>query len=697
MTFLALLAMVGSAAHAAENSIDVGLHKDRHVFLTADERTAIRERAGTLEWAATVRERVVREADALVDGALDIPHAGGQWTHWYSCKKDGARLRAASATEHVCPACGEVYSGWPYDEVHITFQHTRWLNGIETLGVAYLLEEKPAYAERARDVLLEYASFYEDLEPHNTKGERGHTEARLFAQTLDEAVALCHVCVGYDFVRDAPCFTPRDRRQIEKHLLRPMTKTIMSNDMGVSNWQSWHNAAVGCVGYLCRDKGLVKWAVKGRSGFLFQMRRSVMSSGMWYEESPSYHWYALAAHVYLMEAAARSGTDLYRLPIVKKMFDAPVRQVMPDLTFPALHDSDRSSIAGARRFYDVAYRRFEDPAYIPLMRPRDSGWSLLWGVGEVPPDAGDGLQLVSSNEEAEGLAVLRDASGRSALYMDYGPGISGHNQPAKLGIILFAHGDERFVDPGRLPYGNPLHKQWYRQTVAHNTVVVNETSQTRTGAKLKAFGVNDRFSIVRAVCDGAYPGVVLDRTLLFYGDTIVDVFRCSAERESTFDLPLHVRGELACTAPTEPFEGFASDSGYQHLQEARSLTEPVREFGVDCGEGRRVLVRFLDGSKQYLANGYGKSPREILPMVVRRQRGRNATFMSVYQILGPDGRAGQVDVTDDGWVVFETGREDIRRAGLRVNDQTHVVEQDGDGRRAALFRALIGGLEEVAE
>ncbi|MCC6491115.1 MAG: alginate lyase family protein [Candidatus Hydrogenedentes bacterium] len=644
---IVLLTVLAAVAQAQLEPFPVLVSSGPHprVTLAPEELAPMRARAAMQEWAKPVAQSIITAAEAFASEPLDIPRAGGQWTHWYSCKRDGGALEAKSPTEHVCRVCGTVYTGWPYDDVYITHRHHHWIRGMTDLGIAYVLDPRPEYAERVKAILLDYASFYATLPLHDKDGkDTAKSKAHLFAQTLDESVALCQIAGAYDLVHDAPCFTADDHQRIESGFLRPMVETVQANDMGISNWQSWHNAGVAMTGFVLGDASLVEWAVNGPSGFVFQMASSVTASGMWYEESPSYHWYALSAHVYLLEAAARAGMDLYALPPVKKMFDAPLRQVFPDGTSPALNDSERSSIDSKRNFYEVAYRRFQDPAYLPLLAARDSRDALLWGVDTLPTDQARALALGSSNEPSEGLAILRDATGQTAVFFDYGPGTSGHVHPAKLGLILYAHGDERFIDPGRLPYGNPMHRAWYAQTLAHNTVVVNEESQTRRSPKLLAFAATPDFSAVRAVCEGAYKGVVLDRTLCLAGNTVLDVFHCTSEEEATFDLPLHVRGDIVEVPEAETTEAIGTKGPYTLLKNPRRFPERLTAATVDAGDGKRIALRFLDASACYMAERFGPEMKR-LPMLLRRQQGKDVWFIAAYQILAGDEAVKAVDAT----------------------------------------------------
>jgi hypothetical protein len=600
------------------------------VALTPAEVEQVRARAGTPPFERAA-DAVLQRAEAALSWPLDIPHEEGQWTHWYACEDDAARLRAEGPQRHVCPRCGRVYSGAPYDAAYVSLQHNRWLGAVQDLGAAYVIDPKPAYAQRIRDILVEYAGFYRDLELHDPHGGRGSAKARLYAQTLDEAVALCRLVQCYDLVYEAPCFSAEDHAVIEYGLLRPMASTIRANPRAVSNWQSWHNAAIGSVGFLLGDEGLVNAALNGLNGFKFQMERSVLPSGMWYEGAPIYHFYALTAHLYLLEAAARAGMPVYEPPVVAKLFEAPLRQMLPDGSFAPFNDSDRISLAGYRRLYEPGAQRFPDRMAGVTLEPREHLWALLWGPNEAP--AGADRSWVSSNEPSEGLAALRNADNAIVALLDYGEP-SGHVHPAKLGLVVYGHGDIRLVDPGRVSYGNPLHKEWFTQTVAHNAVVVDERSQRDCGGECVVFETGPGWSMIQARADGAYPGVTMERRVVLWDDALIDMVRCEAETTRTFDLPAHFRGELSDLPAGAPFDGFPDEAGYQHLTDVTRLSAAPGSFQVRTGKGRAIQIQMLGKGVFFRAKGLGPGAAGRLPMVLWRQEGRAAEFVTVYAFEG---------------------------------------------------------------
>lgn len=618
------------------------------LVVDADEIARVRERTRATPRAAEVARRITAEADRLVAATLDIPRAEGQWSHWY-VGAAGNRLEPLSPTEHLDPKTGEVYTGHPYDAVYVAMRHGYWLRGVQTLGMAHALTNDARYAERVRAILLEYASFYSSLAKHNKRGARSSSGARLFSQTLDEAVIACHIAAGYSLVHGAECFSGADHREIERGLLRPLARVIRGNDSGMSNWQAWHNAALGCLGFLLRDRRLVDRAVNGRHGLLYQLRRSTYGSGLWYELAPIYHWYALNACTYLFEAARRNGMDLYAIPRVRALYTAPVRLVLPDGTFAPMHDSDRLALSDDRWYLEVAYARYGGPFFAAAAGPRPEGpeiehrseslpesrtlgleaaaFTLFWGEETLPVAP---FQPRSSNDRHEGLAVLRDAANETAILFDYGPALEGHAHPAKLGMVLFAGGDIRLVDPGRAPYAHPLQHGWYRRTIAHNTVAVDEQDQRPAAGRLRAFAAREDWALVRADTADAYPGVTLDRTLLLAGDVVADVFQCRGGGAHTFDLPLHLRGELRGLPERRPAETISGEPGYRELWDTAPFAEPVKSFTLIVN-GEPLRVTALDASKSWFALGHGPiATGEPVPVVLRRQRGTQALFVTVY-------------------------------------------------------------------
>ena len=594
----------------------------------------------------------------------------------YSCPKHGVKLEKVNG-KHACPIDGEVVDGPEIDGAARGYAHMYYTMQCESLGWAYTLTGKPAYAERVHEILLEYASFYRDLPVQGNKGTVG---GRIHWQTLTEAMALLRICIGFDRTRKAPCYSDADRETIASQLLRPMVDTIRPYPRPDSNWQAWHNSAIGCAGYVLNDGDLADWAVNGEAGFLYQREKCIKGSGIWYEESPTYHLFALEPYTYFFEAALRADTDLYG-DRVKLFYDAPLRYLLPDMTFPPLNNSDRRDIRDFRHLYEVAYRRFQNPQYLPLLDKRDTPLSLVWGVDTLPEPVPRHLNPGSTTLPEDGLAVLRNASDNVTAFLDYSGKGTVHTHPAKLGLLFYALGDVRFVDPGRLSYNNPLQGTWYAQTVAHNAPVINAASQAPAEGYCTAFATTDAFQIARAACEGAYPTVSMDRTLLQHKNYWIDIVQVFGGTVLTMDLPLHLFGTLTGLPDQVPAEPLGTSDGYELLQEVHALGAPAFTATLKTGGADGIHITFDDGAgTAYLANGPGPVPTQLLPVLLRRQEARNATFVSVYEVFKDGSPPAPVTVQHSlplrigvGGVTLELGSTTIVETG----GQRYFIGEEG--------------------
>ncbi|MBT7162954.1 MAG: hypothetical protein HN904_09255, partial [Victivallales bacterium] len=411
------------------------------VLVTRQEIAAIRATAAAHEWAGRSLKAFLLRAERQLARPVPVPDRGGGWYHWYACPADGTSLTTVSPTEHQCKTCAKVYTGEPYDSVVIMRQHNGLGNALRDFGLAHALTGRHEFAKRAREILLGYADRYAGYEMHDTRGpSTTYSAGKVAPQTLDEACWLIPVAQAYDLVADT--MAAAERKQVEQDLLRAAVATIRRHDAGISNWQSWHNAAFAAVGCALRDSQLIELAINGPSGFQFQMENAVTDDGFWHEGSWGYHNYALMVNLQLTEMAARAGVDLYRNPRYKGLYQVSMQFMAPNRILPAFHDSGLIDGLAGPEFYEVAYRRWGDPMFAWAIHQRDRGWdALLYGVPVVPVQ--DQPPQDSVNFAGLGWAVLRSGASPDSMYLalDYGPHGGGHGHPDKLGFSFYALGD----------------------------------------------------------------------------------------------------------------------------------------------------------------------------------------------------------------------------------------------------------------
>ena len=654
-----LAAVVIAASDAGDEvsaSIEMSLplSEGQHpcLMVAADDIPRLKERVERFEWAKQAYAALQRSADKWLDKDIEFPDRGGQWYHWFTCDKCGGKLRSLSPTEHECRSCGEKYSGWPYDDVYIMGLHSGLARAARDLGLMYAFTGEDRYADKEREILLGYAERYLDYPMHNIKGEEGRGACHVAAQPLSEAVWLISIVQGFDCVYDA--LSEDERQTIADDMLLPAAELVRGYARSIHNIPCWENAAYGLVGLTLGNPDLAGAAINGQFGFRNQIAQGVTDDGSWYEAAWGYHYYTLMALEPLATAAEHFGIDLHT-DRYKSMFVAPVRMMSPNGKLPAFNDSSRASAMGRGALYENAGRHWQAPEIGVVLgaSSRANLPALLYGADEVE---GADEQLASAIFPASGVAVLRtDPGGDFAaqvpgvpgnyVALDYGPHGSGHGHPDKLGFEFYGRGQLVATDAGSISYGNPAHRGWYKQTLAHNTVVVDGKSQQRATGNLLARALDDRASLVVADAGDAYPGVRLLRAMALLPDMLMDVTLATSEKEHQYDWAYHSRGELTMTVPTLtalaqiPGEGAyewaeewrGADDGHAWAGTWQVTDELAVRAAQDCSTDAQVMTA--------LGRGTPASARD--PFVMSHCVGRTAIWGTALA-FGGDGAKPEV-------------------------------------------------------
>ncbi len=441
--------------------------------------------------------------------------------------------------------------------------------------------------------------------------------------------------------------------------------------------------------------------------------------GMWVEGSPGYALYALGSLVNAAEAAWRHGLDLYSYndAILKHLFDYPLDFAYPDLTVPGENDSHRDYLlTGATpNLYEYAYRRYRDPRYLTIVDPpteraylnslrastpkanpkvRSSRNLSMFPIGAVPPSFLYDLdpkeeppkdEPVDVNYSSVGFGVFRvpaaNGLGIENLILSYGPSAS-HGHPDKLHLDLFAFGDVLMPSPGiNFPYsGNPLLPNWYKTTVAHNTLVVDQGVQVfhehnprlpDVRADQTVYGPAKTMGLQRAWTDTAYPGVHMDRAVFLNGWYLADLFSAVSDAPHTYDLAWHIRGvptsdlQLKPTAFPDPIP-----VGYNQLTNVRQSEATSDSWMVKLAlkdhESRLILAegqptRAIVGDGGVYVDVTSNEPhwRPTATTILQRREGVRSTIFG--NVLDLSGKA-------DGYVkrVTQGGGVDAGFATLKI-------------------------------
>jgi hypothetical protein len=565
--------------------------------------------------------------DAALRQPIDLPPRPANCWHWYVCPKHGARLTTGKQIapwqwEHICPADQEVLRGNPsrpdrdFDGCVISSAHDRYAGDVKRAGVVYQVTGDKEYADRARDILLAYAPKYRTYPLHTTRGQAQIGGGHVHSQTLDESVWSIPMAQGADLVWNT--ISEADRKTIAEGLFLPAARdTILAHRMGIHNIQNWKNSAVGLTGFLLDDEALIRAAIDDPDrGYRVQMAKGV-PDGAWFEGAWGYHFYTLSAVWPLTEAARNNGIDLYG-ELLKKMFLVPVQLAMPNGKLPAFNDSTEVNLRNDE--YELAWARYHEPPFALGLAGsnRRYEFALFYGTDDLPP--ANSITLGSRNS-ASGYAILQKGTGEQAtwLCLKYGSHGGGHGHPDKNNFTLYSRGQVLFPDPGTRPYGSPLHNEWDKVTLAHNTLIVDGASQAEATGKLLAFG--DTYAMTDA--GNIYPGVRFVRTAVLLNQSLaLFVDRVTADKPHAFDLARHIAGKWVDLPNGHPVT-LPACAGFQHLKDASiRSTGPRTRLSVDSG----VMLTLAGPSDVITGTGVGKNTEDRVPIAIFRRNGSDATW-----------------------------------------------------------------------
>jgi hypothetical protein len=585
----------------------------------------------------------VKDAEGFIGEPTVFPPRGGQHNQWYQCDKCQVALKTIDPTSHRCPKCGKVYSGHPYDDVIFSQQHSSNLQRMLTAAWAYAISQEERFAEYAAQILLGYAGRYKDYPYHSASLKTGESWGRragghLFEQTLTEASCLAgRIGPAYDLIHDSGALSQEEHNRIRQGLLLPMLDNIDRNKAGKSNWQTWHNAAMIWGGALIHEPAWVTNAIEDdKNGFYYQMGVSVSKEGMWYENSWGYHFYTLSALVNMAETARHLGIDLWSDGRLKRMFTLPVYYTMANGMLPRFGDDVNSSVKRIGHVLEPAYHAYKDPQMLPLLEDRLDFEAVKLGRSAQPTPEPPDLQSMVFEDAGHAIMRTQGQAGLTAA-MTFGPYGGFHGHYDKLSFVFFGFGQELGVDPGRArsqAYRLPIHADWYKATISHNTVLVDGKSQKPAAGKLELFERQSDYTVVAASCDQAYPGVRHARWLIMTGSYLLVFDALRSDVEHRFDWIYHNRGDrVVCEAARNNVTPADKYPGGEYIQDCRQGatgdTICVRFENPDITT--LLTVAAQEDTMVTIGEGVGASIGDGVPMTMIGRDGRNADFVAVLE------------------------------------------------------------------
>lgn len=637
-------------------------------------------------------------------------------------------------------------------------RHKQNYRDMRDAGLLYQITGDERYAGFIRDMLMHYAELYPTLVPHPLA--HNQSPGRLFHQMLNETVWLTNTSIAYDCIYE--WLSPEDREHFEKNVFRPMVKWFTEDNAQefdrIHNHGMWSAVSVGMIGYVTGNQDWVEMALygtqkDGSAGFLKDVELLYSPDG-YYMEGPYYARYAMRPLFKFAEAIKRNQPELeiysYRDGIMKKALYASLNTAFPNGVFAPLNDASRSMDIRAPGVVlgtdAIIHRIGADANLLATCAIQDR--VVLNGAGlatakalaildEPPKIRWTSVEYTDGTRGDEGgLGILRHGEGadQTMVLMKYGVHGLEHGHFDKLHFIFYDQEREVIPDYGFCRWINiepkfggrylPENNSYAKQTIAHNTVVVDGISQNRGDfeAADKVHGERHFFDasdpdlqVMSARANHHVDGVTMQRTLFLVSNpqveypVLVDIFRLVGDKTHQYDYAIHYNGQLintnfACEAETENLNALGTDYGYQHIWKTAQaeLDSSARITWVDGHRYYTITLAEREGMQILFGRTGAHDPDYNLrsePLMIGRTMGKEVVFCSVIEphgyfneatessraargmiraatVLGHSDAGTVVRITGKNgleWILSVTNQEasDSRKHSVMVNGQAY--------------------------
>jgi len=499
-------------------------------------------------------------------------------------------------------------------------KHKRNYSEMYSAGIVYKITGDTKYSEYVKNMLLEYAKIYPTLSLH-PKRKENHPAGKLFWQGLNESVWLVNSIQAYNLISNA--IPEEDKTTIENNVFRKMVAFISIDSKKtfnkIHNHGTWAVAGVGMTGYVLEDQDMVDRALYGsnkdkKTGFLKQIDMLFSPEG-YYSEGPYYQRYAMMPFMLFAQAIQNNQPDLkifeYRNQLLGKAVTTVLQLTDENGAFFPFNDAlkEKNYLTSELIFAsNIAYAYYNNDSLLPIILEHQkvsisgAGLEVAKGLNNFESKAYEKKPLIitdGNDGNNGGLALLRMPNGKkdqkfTTVFKFASQGM-GHGHFDRLSFFLYDGKREILQDYGAARFLNveskrggrylPENKTWARQTIAHNTVTVDQSSQyganvkasSKTSPKLLFSNLKDNdIQIVSAEEKNAYDGIRMQRTLALIKNPqtkrnpfLIDIFAIQSKEAHQYDLNFMYQGHVMDTnfeyQSENTLAALGKKNGYQHL------------------------------------------------------------------------------------------------------------------------------------
>lgn len=581
----------------------------------------------------------------------------------------------------------------------------------------YTQDEK--YADFVKEMLFAYSELYPTLGLHPTN--KSYATGKLFWQCLNDANWLVFASQAYDGIYDY--LTVEEHHILEHDLFIPMANFLSEENPKffnrIHNHSTWANAAVGMIAIVMKNDTLLQKALYGldharidanivdndggyilkdgiqQAGFLAQLDYSFSPDG-YFTEGPYYQRYAIFPFLAFSQALHENKPELdifnYRDQIIQKAIRSLLKLTDPSGVFYPINDSQKGmnytsyeiiTAVNLMYYQDPSQKDLLDWAYLQnSVTLSDAGLFVAEELERHSPRApkrtsvyfGDGVDGKSG-----AVGVLRN--GDTDLLFKFSEHGMGHGHFDRLSYAIYDASGEVSQDYGAARWVNvdqkaggrylPENRSFAKQTIAHNSIVINQESQFKAKVRqaesahaqlyYKDLG-NKNVQMISAIETDAYDGVTLHRTLLMVEDAefskplVIELSDIKSLKEIDIDLPFwfvghHMKSSFQCEKDLTNLEPLGKKYGYQHIWKESACEANSDGYSFNWyGNEQFYTIRGVSNAQDQMifgrvgANDPNFNLRPDPVFIHRKEKVKEAIFFRVIETHGSYDRVSEFPV-----------------------------------------------------
>lgn len=573
-------------------------------------------------------------------------------------------------------------------------------------GIVFQITGNKKYAQFVQDMLLGYAELYAKIGMHPiTKSE---VRGRIFWQSLNDAVWLFHTANAYDCVYNF--ISTSNREILENMLFQPMAEFLSNGNEAnyitfnkMHNHGTWSQAAVGMIGYVMNDHNLIDKALygsnkDGKTGFISQLSVLFSPDG-YFTEGPYYQRYSIWPFMVFAQVIQNNQPELKiferRDSILLKAVNTLIQSSYKNEIF-YMNDALQKTLKTQEIIYavDIAYKN--NPKNLELLdiagqqnkfTVTAEGLATARAIKNLKKEVAFNYKsaLFRDGERGEtgGVAIIRSGVGENQTCLTLKATSHGlsHGHYDKLTIALYDNGNSILSDYGAARFLNIEPKTgggytkenntWAHQTIAHNTVTVDQKSNfngnIKTSSKyhsdIQYFdSSNPNVQVISAVENNAYKNVQMKRTTALISNKdfeypiVVDIYRIQSTSKHTYDYPFYYQGQMVSTnfaynKNINCLKPLGTDFGYQHLwleASGKSERETANFTWYNANRFYSITTSINSNTELFLTRIGANDPefnlRNEAAFMLRESNVANHSFASVIEPHGLYDLVGEVTV-----------------------------------------------------